>query len=310
MLYIVLPCYNEEAILADSIAKLLTMCHEEMPKEEVRLLCVDDGSRDATWPIIQELCARNKEVLGLRMAHNVGHQHALWAGMEAATPHAEAIVSIDADLQDDIHVIPRMMADFRQGADVVYGVRRERSTDTWFKRNSAQLFYKLMHWMGSESVYNHADFRLLSQRAARALLSYPERNLFLRGMVTQLGFRTTMQHYDRLERIAGETKYPLTKMISFALDGITSFSVKPIRLLHLMGLLFILIATGVSIHALVNYIEDRTVQGWTSLLISIWFVGGIMLLALGVVGEYVGKIYTEVKRRPRYFEMERAGENW
>ncbi len=310
MLYIVLPCYNEEAILADSLAKLLAMCREEMPNEEVRLLCVDDGSHDSTWSIIQEQCATSKNVLGLRMAHNVGHQHALWAGLEAALPHAEAIVSIDADLQDDIHVIPRMMTDFRQGADVVYGVRRERNTDTWFKRNSAQLFYKIMHWMGSDSVYNHADFRLLSQRAARALLSYPERNLFLRGMVTQLGFRTTMQHYDRLERMAGETKYPLTKMLSFALDGITSFSVKPIRLLHLMGLLFILIATGVSIHALVNYIEDRTVQGWTSLLISIWFVGGIMLLALGVVGEYVGKIYTEVKRRPRYFEMERAGENW
>ncbi len=310
MLYIVLPCYNEEAILADSLAKLLAMCREEMPNEEVRLLCVDDGSRDSTWSIIQEQCAASKNVLGLRMAHNVGHQHALWAGLEAALPHAEAVVSIDADLQDDIHVIPRMMADFRQGADVVYGVRRERTTDTWFKRNTAQLFYKIMNWMGSDSVYNHADFRLLSQRATRALLSYPERNLFLRGMVAQLGFRTTMQYYDRLERLAGETKYPLTKMLSFALDGITSFSIKPIRLLHLMGLLFILIATGVSIHALVNYIEDRTVQGWTSLLISIWFVGGVILLALGVVGEYVGKIYTEVKRRPRYFEMERAGENW
>ncbi len=310
MLYIVLPCYNEEAILADSLAKLLAMCREEMPNEEVRLLCVDDGSRDSTWSIIQEQCAASKHVLGLRMAHNVGHQHALWAGLEAALPHAEAIVSIDADLQDDIHVIPRMMADFRQGADVVYGVRRERTTDTWFKRNTAQLFYKMMNWMGSDSVYNHADFRLLSQRATRALLSYPERNLFLRGMVAQLGFHTTMQYYDRLERLAGETKYPLTKMLSFALDGITSFSIKPIRLLHLMGLLFILIATGVSIHALVNYIEDRTVQGWTSLLISIWFVGGVTLLALGIVGEYVGKIYTEVKRRPRYFEMERAGENW
>lgn len=310
MLYIVLPCYNEEAVLTDSIAKLTTMLDQEMAQETVRLLCVDDGSRDQTWSLIQTLSQSNPRVLGLRLAHNVGHQQALWAGLEAALPHAEAVISIDADLQDDIRVIPRMMADYRAGADIVYGVRQERKTDTFFKRTTAQGFYKMMQWMGCESVYNHADFRLLSKRALGALLSYPERNLFLRGMVTQLGFKTSVQYYDRSERLAGETKYPLSKMLSLALDGITSFSVRPIRLINLLGLLFILISLVVSAKALVDFLQGRTMPGWTSLLISMWLIGGTLMLAVGVIGEYIGKIYTEVKRRPRYFEMERAGENW
>lgn len=309
MIYIILPCYNEQEVLLDSVDKLLALL-ERMPDENVRLLCVDDGSRDNTWNIICQLSATHHEVLGLRLAHNAGHQRALWAGMEAALPHAEAIVSIDADLQDDIEVIPRMVHDFRQGADVVYGVRRERTTDTWFKRTTALGFYRLMSWMGSESVYNHADFRLLSRRALGALLSCPERNLFLRGMVAQLGFNATVQYYARQERLAGESKYPLRKMVSFAIDGITSFSVKPLRIMGVVGVVFILVAIAVSVAALFDYMDDRTVPGWTSLLISVWLIGGCVLLGLGIVGEYVGKIYTEVKHRPHYFEMERAGENW
>lgn len=230
--------------------------------------------------------------------------------MEAAAEHADAIVSIDADLQDDTEVIVRMAQDYHEGADVVYGVRKERSTDTWFKRTTAQLFYRVMNAMGSQTVYNHADFRLLSRRALRALLSYPERNLFLRGMVPLLGFNTTTQYYDRRERMAGVSKYPLGKMINFALDGITSFSVKPLRLINWIGGLFILVAIGVCIYALAAYLGGRSVPGWTSLLISVWLVGGTLLVALGITGEYIGKIYTEVKRRPRYFEQERTGENW
>lgn len=309
MIYIILPCYNEQEILTDSIEKLLTISRH-MPQEQLRLLCVDDGSHDATWKLILQLSQAHSKVLGLRLAHNVGHQRALWAGMQAALPHAEAVISIDADLQDDIEVIPRMITDYRRGADIVFGVRNERKTDTWFKRNTALLFYKLMGWLGCETVYNHADYRLLSKRAMQALLSHPERNLFLRGMVSLLGFQTTKQYYNRCERLAGETKYPFTKMLGFALDGITSFSIRPIRLLHSIGLLFLIIAMGVSIDATITFLHHKTVAGWTSLLISIWFVGGVLLVALGIVGEYVGKIYTEVKQRPHYFEMERAGENW
>jgi len=308
MIYIVIPCYNEEEVLHETNAQLLSL----LPRlgDETRLLYVDDGSNDHTWPIIRQLSQQHPEVLGLKLAHNVGHQCALWAGMEAAAERADAVVSIDADLQDDIEVIVRMASDYRKGADVVYGVRKERTADTWFKRSTALLFYRLMNALGSKTLYNHADFRLLSRRALHALLSYPERNLFLRGLVPMLGFNEQIEYYDRRERMAGESKYPLGKMINFALDGITSFSVKPLRLIHLLGLLFIFIAIGVCIYALAAYLGGRSVPGWTSLLISVWLVGGTLLVALGITGEYVGKIYTEVKRRPRYFEQERAGENW
>lgn len=308
MIYIVIPCYNEEEVLHETTQQLLSL----LPRlgEESRLLFVDDGSCDQTWSIICQQSHEHPEVLGLKLAHNVGHQHALWAGMEAAAEHADAIVSIDADLQDDTEVIVRMAQDYHEGADVVYGVRKERNTDTWFKRTTAQLFYRVMNAMGSQTIYNHADFRLLSRRALSALLCYPERNLFLRGMVPLLGFNTTMQYYDRRERTAGVSKYPLGKMINFALDGITSFSVKPLRLINWIGGLFILVAIGVCIYALAAYLDGRSVPGWTSLLISVWLVGGTLLVALGITGEYIGKIYTEVKRRPRYFEQERTGENW
>lgn len=303
MIYIVIPCYNEQEVLHETTRQLSAML--AAVADPVKVLYVDDGSRDTTWTLIRQLSAENDRVEGLKLAHNVGHQNALWAGMEYALHlGAEAIVSIDADLQDDIKVIPRMIDDFHRGDDVVYGVRRERTTDTLFKRWTALGFYRLMNHLGSGTVYNHADYRLLSRRALEALLSYPERNLFLRGIVPMLGFNTRMEYYDRKERFAGESKYPLRKMINFALDGITSFSISPLRWIHGIGLCFILVAFGVMIYALAAYVQGRSVAGWTSLLMSIWFVGGVLLVALGITGEYIGKIYIEVKRRPRYFVQE------
>lgn len=305
MIYIVVPCYNEEAVLQETTRQLTAVISTlSLP---ARILYVDDGSRDGTWPLIERLCKEYGEVRGVRLAHNVGHQQALWAGMEHVAAEAEAIISIDADLQDDVNVIPRMVNDYAEGADVVYGVRGDRSTDSLFKRWTAQAFYSFMHTLGSETVYNHADFRLLSQRALLALLSFRERNLFLRGMVPLLGFNVKKEFYDRKERQAGESKYPLSKMLSLAVDGVTSFSVKPLRLIMISGLCFILIAFGVILWALVEYALGNTIQGWTSLLVSLWFVGGTILLALGVTGEYIGKIYKEVKHRPLYFIMDEAG---
>ncbi len=306
MIYIVIPCYNEQEVLEDTTRKLVDLI-ATMQGEEVRILYADDGSRDSTWALIGQMHARYPLVEGIRLAHNVGHQKALWAGMEAVADRAEAIVSIDADLQDDIQVIPRMVADFRQGADVVYGVRKERTTDTAFKRLTAQAFYHLLNALGSHIVYNHADFRLLSSRALHALLSYPERNLFLRGMVPMLGFNECREYYDRLERQAGESKYPLSRMIALAMDGITSLSVKPLRWIGMAGVCSILVAIGVIVWALVQYSQGHTIAGWTSLLISVWLMGGLLLLAICVLGEYIGKVYQEVKRRPRYFIMDRVG---
>lgn len=303
MIYIVIPCYNEQEVLHETTRQLSAML--TTTSEPTKVLYVDDGSRDTTWDIIRNLSEQYDNVEGVRLAHNVGHQQALWAGMEQALQlGAEAVVSIDADLQDDIAVIPRMISDFRAGDDVVYGVRRERATDTRFKRWTALAFYRLMNSLGSGTVYNHADFRLLSRRALEALLSYPERNLFLRGIVPMLGFNTRIEYYDRKERFAGESKYPLAKMLNFALDGITSFSIQPLRWIHGIGLCFILVALGVMIYALTSYVLGRSLPGWTSLLMSVWLVGGVLLVAIGVTGEYIGKIYMEVKRRPRYFIQE------
>ena len=238
---------------------------------------------------------------GLKLAHNVGDQQALWAGLDfVAAGDYDAAVSIDADLQDDVNAIVEMVDYYNQGADVVFGVRRERKTDTFFKKHTAQMFYKLMRTMGGEIVYNHADFRLMSKRSLKALVSFPERNLFLRGMVCMLGYPTASVYYDRKERFAGESKYPFTKMLNFALDGITSFSVKPLRLITTSGLIFMLVSFLAIIYALVEFIGGDVIRGWTSLLISVWFIGGAILTAVGVIGEYIGKIYKEVKRRPRY----------
>lgn len=299
---IVVPCYNEEPVLSVTNEVLLSVCEKLKAVQAVdtRILYVDDGSSDSTWDLIETYSQKNRRVGGLKLAHNVGHQRALWAGLDWAAHHADAAISIDADLQDDVEAIYEMVQRFLEGKDIVYGVRHARKTDTWFKRTTAQTFYKMVRGLGGDVLYNHADFRLMSRRALEALLEYSERNLFLRGMVRTLGFQTAIVFYDRKERQAGVSKYPLGKMLSFAVDGITSFSVRPLRYITYLGLIFMFISLSAIIYAIVVYAEGRTIQGWTSLLVSLWFIGGAILVALGVIGEYVGKIYSEVKRRPRY----------
>lgn len=300
---IVVPCYNEEEMLPETTRQLLGIA-ERLKTEclaDATLLYVDDGSRDRTWELIRAHAAENPCVHGLKLAHNRGHQQALWAGLDWASEHADAAISIDADLQDDVEAILSMVREFQNGKDIVYGVRKVRATDTWFKRVTAQGFYRFVKWLGGDILYNHADFRLMSRRALKALQEFPERNMFLRGMVYSLGFPHSVVYYDRRERLAGESKYPLGKMLSFALDGITSFSVKPLRFIVYLGLFFILIALAAIVYALVSYFQGHVVPGWSSLLVSLWFIGGAILLAVGTIGEYVGKIYSEVKRRPRYF---------
>ena len=304
MTYIILPCYNEESVVRESV-RLLTEYLTDVSCE-CRLLLVDDGSGDGTWDSIVEMCAAYPHVQGLRLSHNVGQQAATLAGMEACLADSDAVISMDVDLQDDMRAIPRMVEDFRKGADVVYGVRRSRACDSLWKHGTASLFYRAMGAMGCDLVYNHSEFRLLSQRAARALLSYPERNLFVRCIVPQLGFSSTRVYYDRQPRMAGDTKYSTMKLVRLALDGITNFSVRPIRWIQLLGCLCLLVALVVIVWALVNYVQGRTNQGWPSLLISLWMIGGLQILTVGIVGEYVGKIYTEVKRRPRYFVREKT----
>lgn len=303
-LAIVVPCYNEEEMLPQTTSELLRVLDGLQSAKKIEqgiVLYVDDGSHDRTWQLICELASKYTQVKGLKLAHNAGHQQALWAGLEWAAVNADAAISIDADLQDDVDAIVEMVDAWRGGADIVFGVRKERKTDTLFKRHTAQGFYKLMNALGGEVVYNHADFRLMSRRTLQALVSFPERNLFLRGMVASLGYPTAQVFYDRKERLAGESKYPLSKMLSFALDGITSFSVRPLRYIVMLGMLFILISLAAIIYGVVVYFEGKTIPGWTSLLVSVWFIGGSILMAVGIIGEYIGKIYKEVKRRPRYF---------
>lgn len=307
-LVIVVPCYNEEAVLEETNRRLLALA-EKLESIEVatHILYVDDGSADATWRLISDFSEETPAVQGLKLAHNEGHQHALWAGLEKAVKTADAVVSIDADLQDSVDAIVEMVEQHRGGCDIVFGVRRKRDTDSFFKRVSAQMFYRLMQSLGAEVVYNHADFRLMSRRAVKALLQYSERNLFIRGMVKTLGYRQGYVYYDRTERMAGESKYPLGKMLAFAWDGITSFSVRPLRLIMGVGLFCIFISFVAIVWALVTYLQHRALPGWTSMLVSVWFLGGAVLTALGVIGEYVGKIYSEVKRRPRYIVEEEVG---
>jgi len=308
-LYIVVPCYKEEAALPETNRQLCGLLQQMIANGEVdgqsRIMYVDDGSPDATWALIERYAAESPLVCGVKLAANRGHQHALLAGLHTAKDMADITISIDADLQDDIEAIREMVAQYRRGYDIVYGVRRRRDTDTWFKRTSALAFYKLMHWLGVKSVYNHADFRLMSRRAVEQLCQYRERNLFLRGLVPLLGYSSTTVSYDRKERTAGESKYPLKKMIAFAADGITSFSTFPLHLLLRAGILFIFVSVAILAYVLYRYIIHDVVPGWASIMISIWFVGGCMLVGLGIVGEYIGKIYIEVKDRPR-FDVEKT----
>ena len=304
VLTIVVPCYNEEEVLHETTKQLSEiisqLIKENLITDKSKILYVDDGSRDKTWAIIEELNGVHPFVTGLKLAHNVGHQKALLAGLEVAGKNSDCVISIDADLQDDISVIKEFILKFHEGYEIVYGVRKSRETDTFFKRATAQGFYRFMQKMGVNVVYNHADYRLMSKRALEELSRYKEQNLFLRGIVSLIGLKTTEIYYDRKERFAGESKYPLKKMLSFAFDGITSFSVAPIRFITFIGFLSFLISSCVGIYALVIKFMGHANTGWTSLMVSIWFLGGLLLMSVGLIGEYIGKIYEETKGRPRF----------
>ncbi len=303
--YVVLPCYNEEEVLHETCRQLLgvfdEMRSDGLIADSSRIVFVDDGSRDRTWPIIEELQEQHTEVKGIKLAHNVGHQNALFGGLMTVRRECDCAISIDADLQDDIHVIPDMIRKFRdEDCEIVYGVRNRRDTDTFFKRTTALGFYKMMKLMGVNMVYNHADYRLMGRRALEGLSEFEERNLFLRGMVPLIGYKSDCVYYDRHERFAGESKYPLKKMLSFAFDGITSFSINPIRMISTVGTVACVFAVIMAIYAIVQKIIGQAGAGWSSIMCSIWFLGGLQLLGIGLIGEYIGKMYKEVKRRPRY----------
>lgn len=304
VVYIVVPCYNEEAVLGETSKRLLalfdSMEQSCLISDGSRIIFVDDGSRDKTWEIISSLSNEHAQIGGIKLARNAGHQNALLAGLMTVRSECDCAISIDADLQDDINVIPQMIERFRDGCDVVYGVRNKRDTDTFFKRTTAEGFYKLLNLMGANIVFNHADYRLMSRRALEAFSEFSEVNLFLRGLVPMIGYKSDMVYYDRSERFAGESKYPLKKMLSFAFDGITSLSVTPIRLITACGAVSCVVAAAMLIYAVVQKVTGHTVAGWASLMVSIWFLGGVQLMAMGLIGEYIGKIYKEVKRRPRY----------
>ena len=303
-IYFVIPCYNEEAVLPETThrltQKLEAMRDKALIGENSRILLVDDGSKDKTWELISQYNRENPWIEGVKLAHNRGHQNALLCGLMTAMEQCDAAISMDADLQDDIDALDQFVQKFREGCDVVYGVRNKRETDTWFKRTTAEGFYKVMKLLGVDVVFNHADYRLMSKRALEGLSEYREVNLFLRGIVPLIGYRSDYVYYDRHERFAGESKYPLKKMISFALDGITSFSVKPLKLISNLGVLISVLSVFGLLYALISYFAGVAVSGWTAIVCSIWLLGGLQMLCLGVVGGYIGKIYREVKARPRY----------
>lgn len=303
-LYVVIPCYKEEAVLPETAKRLREKLHALIDQGRIasgsRILFVNDGSKDRTWEIIEGLHAQDPIYSGVNLSRNRGHQNALLAGLLTAVQYADMMVSMDADLQDDINAMDAMIDRYHEGYDVVYGVRSARKTDTAFKRMTAEGFYKLMRAMGVEIVFNHADYRLMSRRAVEGLAQFEEVNLFLRGIVPQIGYPWTCVEYERAARFAGESKYPLKKMIAFALDGITSFSVKPMRLILFVGAVIFCLSLIAFLWALIAKLSGHSVGGWTSLMCSIWMIGGIQLLSLGVIGEYIGKIYSETKRRPRF----------
>ena len=303
-LAIVVPCYNEEEILEYTSnvlkSKLNYLIKNKEISEDSFILFINDGSKDKTWNLIEEEYNKSRYIYGLNLSSNVGHQNALYAGLMNVKDICDISISIDADLQDDIQVIDTMIREYKEGSDIVYGVRSSRKKDTFFKRNTAQLFYKFMSILGVKTIYNHADFRLMSAISLEALSKYKERNLFLRGIVPLIGYNTSVVTYERKERAAGESKYPLKKMLSFALEGVTSFSTTPLMMIAHFGLIIIIISICAGMYALNSYFRGYIVEGWTSLILSIWFIGGIQLLCMGVLGTYIGKIYKEVKGRPRY----------
>lgn len=304
ILYLVVPCYNEEEVLPETSKRLLekvtTLINNDVISKESKILFVNDGSKDNTWTIIQELHYSNNIFSGVNLSRNKGHQNALLAGLMTAMKYADMTISLDADLQDDIDVIDKFVEEYYSGSDIVYGVRSSRETDTFFKRTTATGFYKFMNGLGVNVVYNHADYRLMSKRALEGLSQFQEVNLFLRGIVPLIGYKHSIVEYERHERFAGESKYPLKKMLSFALDGITSFSIKPIRIITGTGFTIFFISLLALVYGLIAKFTGNAQSGWTSLTLSIWMIGGIQLLSLGVIGEYIGKIYNETKQRPRF----------
>ena len=307
-LYIVVPCYNEEAVLPETARrlgeKLARLTEAGKVSEQSRVLFVNDGSRDGTWSIITELHQRDRRFSGVDLSRNRGHQNALLAGLMTAKDRADMVVSMDADLQDDIDAVDAMVDKYHEGCDIVYGVRSAREKDTFFKRVTAEGFYRFMSFLGAETVFNHADYRLMSRRALEGLEQFREVNLFLRGIVPMIGYTTGYVSYERGERFAGESKYPLKKMLSFALEGITSLSTKPIRYITLLGFLVFLVSIAMLIYSVVRWAMGATILGWASLICSVWAIGGLILLSLGVIGEYIGKIYLETKARPRFLIRE------
>ena len=304
IIWLVIPCYNEQEVLPETSRQLEEIMRGLIKKDKIsdksKIAFVNDGSKDNTWNIITDLHEKNPMFTGINLAHNKGHQNALLAGLMTAKDYADAAISLDADLQDDVGVIEQFIDKFNEGKDVVYGVRSTRATDTVFKRSTAHAFYKLMKAMGADTLQDHADYRLMSKRALEGLAKYKEVNLFLRGIVPMIGYETDVVYYERHERFAGESKYPLKKMLSFAVDGITSCSVKPIRMITSLGTLVFTISIVMLIYFLIVWLLGHTVQGWTTIVISLWGIGGLILLSLGIIGEYVGKIYLEVKERPRF----------
>lgn len=302
---IVVPCFNEEAVLPSTVPTLLSvldsMVDLTMVSPESYILCCDDGSKDATWKIISEFHLADRRVKGISLAHNRGHQYALLAGLMTVKDRCDAAISIDADLQDDPNAIAEMVRSFLSGNEIVFGVRTDRTSDSWFKRSTAHAFYTLQRQMGIETVYDHADFRLMSRRTLELLSEYGESNLFLRGIIPQLGLKSDIVTYTRTPRTAGESKYPLARMLSFSIDGITSFSAKPMRWVFFTGLAFLAIDILVGLYVGISILySDHLEAGWASILLSIWFLGSLILMAIGLIGEYIGKIFIEVKQRPRY----------
>lgn len=303
VLSIVVPCYNEEAVLRETDKQLYGLVREWVSGgllQDCHVVYVDDGSKDKTWDLISGFKKEHSFVNGIKLAHNAGHQHALWAGMMWSLGKCDAVVTIDADLQQDIHAIVDMVSAYQDGYEIVYGVRNDRGVDSAFKRRTALSYYSMMRKMGVDLIPNHADFRLIGSKALEALSKYEERNLFLRGMVRTLGFREKIVHFECYDRFAGESKYTLRKMVNFAIDGITSFSVQPLRLITVIGVIMLVVSVFAGIYVLVTYFYGDAIKGWTSILLSVWFLGGVQLLCIGVIGEYIGRNYVEVKRRPRY----------
>ena len=303
-LYVVVPCYNEEEVLLETTKQLKEKMESLIKNKKIsknsKVMYVNDGSKDKTWDLIKEINQKDKLFIGINLSRNKGHQNALLAGLMTAKDKADMVISMDADLQDDINAIDEMIEKYYAGCDIVYGVRSKRETDTWFKRVTAEGFYKFMHLMGVDVVYNHADYRLTSKRVLEDFSGFKEVNLFLRGMFPLIGYKSDVVYYERKERFAGESKYPLKKMLNFAWDGITSFSVKPIRLILNVGVFIFVLSMLMLLYCLIVKITGNAIEGWTFIVGSIWLVSGIQMLSIGIVGEYIGKIYNETKQRPRY----------